>query len=373
MDSLTFVNKSMTKIINILETNLSIASFAITKSDMYYFAEDIYNRYLTYDIGRYLTDPAIKVAECQENSSKDPTENMIDYAHCYNGLNAIIYYRIAHKLLTDQTWISDDTELQNDVDDEWKQSDDEKDSRIQFFIELSKRLSEQASHETGIEINPKAKIEKGFVIDHVMRVKIGVDIESSEDNSCILQDRTSVIGETCEIGQNCTILNDVILGAYNLRDNPSGKRHPTIGDNVILAAGVRVFGNVRIGNNVFVSPYCIITNDIPDDTNVLLVNQLQLNSKKENNDSIKIYGLVPVTKDVYSLLGKNLGGKNIKMIDEKYEELKYCEIIILNQDNDKITFKVTFTENVSSKRIDLMVYNDYTSVYYINSNIIKKS
>src|SRR3990167_288253 len=79
---------------------------------------------------------------------------------------------------------------------------------------------------TGVEIHPGAKISPGFFIDHGMGV---------------------VIGETAEIGRNVTIYQGVTLGGTGLE---RGKRHPTIGDNVVIGVGAKVLGNIRLGNSV---------------------------------------------------------------------------------------------------------------------------
>lgn len=260
-----FIADCIRDVCDIISTNIPITAYEITENDMQKMAERIVIDYLQYDMQNYLKDPAIKIAKLPE-----------DYAKCYNGMRAIIYYRIAHKLLNYMNEF--DSDEYNIIDDEWAESPDDKERKKQFFIELSKKLSEKAAKETGIEINPSAKIGKGFVIDHGMKVKIGMESEEYD---------TSVIGETCVIGENCTILNGVILGAKVINsENTTGKRHPTIGNNVTIAAGVRIFGNIIIGNNVFISPYCIITTDIPDNSKVLLVNQLQIVKDNEKSKSL---------------------------------------------------------------------------------------
>jgi serine O-acetyltransferase len=129
-------------------------------------------------------------------------------------------------------------------------------------IKLAKIIAEKAKIQTGVEIHPAAKIGKNFVIDHGLG---------------------TIIGETCEIGDDCYILSGVILGSKRISDNPSGKRHPTIGNNVHIGSFARIFGPVIIGNNVFVAPHSIITSDIPADTKVLIINQLQLVSNNQES------------------------------------------------------------------------------------------
>tara|TARA_B100001996_G_scaffold381994_1_gene372680 strand:+ start:926 stop:1567 length:642 start_codon:yes stop_codon:yes gene_type:complete len=98
---------------------------------------------------------------------------------------------------------------------------------------------------TGIEIHPAAKIGDGFFIDHGMGV---------------------VIGETSEIGNNVTIYQGVTLGGVSA--NP-GKRHPTIGDNVIIGAGSKILGPLNIGQNTKIGANSVVINDIPDNSTVV--------------------------------------------------------------------------------------------------------
>ena len=95
--------------------------------------------------------------------------------------------------------------------------------RGHFFI--ARWISQRSRHKTGIEIHPGAKIGKGLFIDHGAGV---------------------VIGETTEIGDNCTLYQNVTLGGTG---KDVGKRHPTLGNNVMVGAGARVLGPFRIGDN----------------------------------------------------------------------------------------------------------------------------
>ena len=98
---------------------------------------------------------------------------------------------------------------------------------------------------TGVEIHPGAKIGHGFFIDHGMGV---------------------VIGETTEIGRDCTIYQGVTLGGTGLE---RGKRHPTLGDNVVVGVGAKVLGNIRIGNNVKVGGGSVVIHSVPDNCTVV--------------------------------------------------------------------------------------------------------
>jgi serine O-acetyltransferase len=98
---------------------------------------------------------------------------------------------------------------------------------------------------TGVEIHPGAKIGPGFFIDHGMGV---------------------VIGETTEIGQNVTLYQDVTLGGTGTE---RGKRHPTIGDNVVIGAGAKVLGSIKLGRNVKVGAGSVVVRSVPDNCTVV--------------------------------------------------------------------------------------------------------
>lgn len=117
-----------------------------------------------------------------------------------------------------------------------------------FFKIKARKISEYTKIITSIEIHPNAVIGDNFVLDHGF---------------------ATVIGETTIIGNSCYILQGVIIGSKGIANNNSKKRHPTIGNNVEIGAFCRLFGDITIGNNVFISPYNIITKDIPDNTKII--------------------------------------------------------------------------------------------------------
>ena len=96
---------------------------------------------------------------------------------------------------------------------------------------------------TGIEIHPAARIGRRFFIDHGMGV---------------------VIGETAEVGDDVMIYHDVTLGS---RKYAKGKRHPTIGDRVVIGAGARILGPITVGEGARISANSVVTSDIPARTN----------------------------------------------------------------------------------------------------------
>lgn len=104
---------------------------------------------------------------------------------------------------------------------------------------IARWLSQRARHKTGIEIHPGATIGRGLFIDHGMGV---------------------VIGETAEIGDNCTLYQGVTLGGTG-KDH--GKRHPTLGDNVLIGSGAKVLGPFRVGDNARVAAGAVVLNEVP--------------------------------------------------------------------------------------------------------------
>jgi len=141
---------------------------------------------------------------------RDPAaKGYLEIILLYSGLHALIFYRIAHFLL-------------------------------RFNITLLPRLISQfAKFITGIEIHPGARIGRGLFIDHGMGV---------------------VIGETAIIGDNVTLYQGVTLGGTG---KEKGKRHPTIGNNVVIGAGAKVLGDISIGDNSYVGANAVVIKDVP--------------------------------------------------------------------------------------------------------------
>jgi serine O-acetyltransferase len=111
---------------------------------------------------------------------------------------------------------------------------------------LARLISQIARFITGIEIHPGAKIGKGLFIDHGSAI---------------------VIGETAEIGENCIVFHNVTIGGTG---NHKGKRHPTIGNNVLIGTGATLLGPIHIGNNVRIgAETVVIMHDIPSNCTVV--------------------------------------------------------------------------------------------------------
>lgn len=144
----------------------------------------------------------------------DPAVRNIEFL-LYPGLHAIIIHRFTHLL--------------------WK-------LKIPFLPRL---LSQISRFLTGIEIHPGAKVGKGFFMDHGMGM---------------------VIGETTQIGDNCVLFHNVTLGGTGKH---KGKRHPTIGNNVMIGTGAILLGPIKVGNNVKIGANTfILMQDVPDNTTV---------------------------------------------------------------------------------------------------------
>lgn len=134
--------------------------------------------------------------------------------------------------------------------------------KLYFFARV---ISQFSRFLTGIEIHPAAKIGRRFFIDHGMGV---------------------VIGETCEIGDNCTIYQGVTLGGTG---KEGGKRHPTLKDNVLVAAGAKVLGSITLGEWAKVGAGSVVLKDVPDNSTVVgipgqVVVQNGVRVKKERKD-----------------------------------------------------------------------------------------
>lgn len=161
-------------------------------------------------INSVLRDVAEEVRAVRE---RDPAaKNNVEVLLLYSGLHAVLCYRVAHQLYI----------------------------RDQFFA--ARLISQTARFLTGIEIHPGAKIGHGLFIDHGSAV---------------------VIGETAEIGDNCTLYQGVTLGGTG---KDVGKRHPTLGNNVMVGAGAKVLGPFRIGDNAKIAANAVVLEAVPDDS-----------------------------------------------------------------------------------------------------------
>ena len=114
-----------------------------------------------------------------------------------------------------------------------------------LISQLARLISQIARFLTGIEINPGATLGAGILIDHGMGV---------------------VIGETAELGDRITIYHGTTLGGTG---KEKGKRHPTVGDNVVIGAGSKVLGNIKIGSNSKIGANSVVLDDVPEGATVV--------------------------------------------------------------------------------------------------------
>jgi serine O-acetyltransferase len=149
------------------------------------------------------------LSDARSIADRDPAaRNTAEVFLLYSGFHALIYHRITRWLF----------------------------KRKMFF--LARMISQYCKFRTGIEIHPGAKIGKGLFIDHGNGI---------------------VIGETAEVGDNCTIYHGVTLGGTG---KDIGKRHPTIGNNVLIGSGAKVLGPVIIGDNVMIGAGAVVLNNV---------------------------------------------------------------------------------------------------------------
>jgi serine O-acetyltransferase len=147
---------------------------------------------------------------------EDPAaRSVLEIVLCYPGFHAIVLHRMSHRLFR---------------------------ARIPI---VPRFLSQIGRFFTGIEIHPGANIGRRFFIDHGMGV---------------------VIGETTEIGDDVLIYQGVTLGGTG---KEKGKRHPTIGNNVVIGTGAKVLGNIRIGDHVKVGAGSVVVHSVPDHSTVV--------------------------------------------------------------------------------------------------------
>lgn len=147
-----------------------------------------------------------------------------------------------------------------------------------FF--LARWISQRARRRTGIEIHPGAKIGKGLFIDHGAGV---------------------IIGETTEIGENCTLYQGVTLGGTG---KENGKRHPTLGNNVMVSAGAKVLGSFKIGDNSKIGGGSVVLEEVPPNSTVVGVpgRVVRRNNKKLPQEELNQTNLPdPVLEELNAL------------------------------------------------------------------------
>jgi len=191
---------------------------------------------------------------------KDPAaKSFLEILLLYHGLHALVHYRIAHIFYK---------------------------MRLYFLARL---ISQVSRFMTGIEIHPGAKIGRRFFIDHGMGV---------------------VIGETAIIGDDVLLYQGVTLGGTGLE---KGKRHPTIGNNVVIGGGAKVLGNITVGDNSYIGANAVVIKDVPPNSTVVgvLGRITKQDGKKIDISLDHIHILDPIMQNIEEL------EKRIKNLENK--------------------------------------------------------
>ena len=186
----------------------------------------------------------------------------------YQGVHAVIFHRVSH-------WL-------------WRHN-------CRFLARLNSQI---ARHCTGIEIHPGATIGKRLVIDHGMGI---------------------VIGETAEVGDDCLIYHGVTLGGTG---KDQGKRHPTIGNNVLLSTGAKVLGPFKVGDGARIAANAVVLKEIPENATAVGVPARVVRISGEKTNFVGNVDQVSVTDPVQ----KELEAINSRLtwlenyIDRKHQE-----------------------------------------------------
>ena len=194
------------------------------------------------------------IEDIQSVFDRDPAaRNTFEIITCYSGVQVMMFYRLSHRLwLLKLKWLA------------------------RFLMMLARWL-------TGIEIHPGAKIGRRFFIDHGMGV---------------------VIGETAEIGDDCTLYHGVTLGGTSWQ---KGKRHPTLKNNVVIGAGAKILGPITLADNVRVGSNSVVVKSVEADKTVVGVPGRVLKDKNVPSDKFDAYAVGsdandPTVKAINSIL-----------------------------------------------------------------------
>ena len=185
---------------------------------------------------------------------RDPAIHSSWEVFLYPSFKAILHYRVAHRLYL----------------------------KKHYF--LARWISQRGVRKTGIEIHPGATIGKGLFIDHGNGV---------------------IIGETTIIGENCTLYQGVTLGGTG---KEQGKRHPTIGNNVMISAGAKVLGSFTIGDNSKIGAGSVVLAEVPPGSTVVgvpgrIVKRINTHYPQETMDQVNLPD--PVKEDISNLQHAN--------------------------------------------------------------------
>lgn len=226
--------------------------------------------------------------------TRDPAaRNLFDLLTLYPGVHAVFFHRISHRL-----W-------------QWR------------WFWLARFISNISRLLTGIEIHPGAKIGRRLFIDHGMGV---------------------VIGETAEIGDDCTIYHGVTLGGTSWQQ---GKRHPTLGNGVVIGAGAKVLGPIQVGDYAKIGSNAVVVKDVAAQSTIVGVPGKALESKEKKDKkqafAEKIgfcaYGASPDANDPVSQSLQRLL-EHTQTLDEQILALQE-QVRQLQAEKDQNTNKIT--------------------------------
>ncbi|PLX87085.1 MAG: serine O-acetyltransferase [Desulfuromonas sp.] len=203
---------------------------------------------------------------------RDPAvRSVFEIIFCYPGFHAMIFYRMAHAL--------------------WQRK----------FYFLGRFVSHIGRFLTGIEIHPGAQIGRGFFIDHGMGV---------------------VIGETAEIGENCTLYHGVTLGGTSWAKE---KRHPTLGNNIVVGSGAKILGPFSLGDGSKVGSNSVVVKEVPENATVVGVpGRVVVSGEKTSGFDLEHAKLPdPVAKAVSCMMDqiRSLEGQ-VKELTKEQQRLK---------------------------------------------------
>ena len=208
--------------------------------------------------------------EIQVIRERDPAIKSNMEIFLYPSFKAILHYRVAHKLY----------------------------KKKHYF--LARWISQRAVRKTGIEIHPGATIGKGLFIDHGSGV---------------------IIGETAELGDNVTLYQGVTLGGTG---KEQGKRHPTLGDNVMVSAGAKVLGSFKIGENSKIGAGSVVLKEVPPNCTVVGVPGRVVKKDDERiprMDMDQVHLPDPISNDILALQEDNLKmHQKIEELDKRLKE-----------------------------------------------------
>lgn len=193
---------------------------------------------------------------------------------------------------------------------------------------------------------------------------IGLDAVIGK-NFNIYHSKNIHIANNVVIGDNCTLKDNIKIGSSN--------NAPKILNNVTILSNVNIFGNIIVGNNVTIKDNCFVTDNIDDDSQVGIVNQLQVVSKTSKNylpsQTLNIYGVIPKFKNTIVIVGD---GFYNPIVNFKCDN-KELEYVISYWDKNKIIVKFKNTKPIKNKKIIITILSNRTKITILNSAGLNKT